>query len=95
MWDSINEWIADMERKHIIDPANDFLKENIRSFLAETGRTVWDWFVQSIPDLVGYGTITAGVWVMLGAMIGRGGMLKPLGILAGGVITAVCILEAN
>lgn len=94
-WDWFNEGVADFERKHIIEPGNEFFKENIRTFLAETGRTVWDWFLQTIPDLVGYGTIAAGALVMLGSMVGRGGLLKPLGYLAGGVVLAVCILEAN
>jgi len=68
--------------------------ESIKAMFANTGRDVWHWFVESIPDLAGYGTMAAGGFIILGSMVGRGGIAKPLAKLAAGLIVAVCILEA-
>lgn len=50
------------------------------------------WFVGNLPDIMGYGAILAGVCIVLGGMIGKGGMIKPLSIYAGLLIIALCIL---
>jgi Peptidase family M23 len=52
----------------------------------------WNWFVVNLPDIMGYGAIAAGVFVILGSMAGKGGMIKPLGIYVGALILALCIL---
>ena len=53
---------------------------------------LWDWFVMMLPDIVGYSTILAGVIVILGSMVKRGGAIKVLLGYAAFVILALCIL---
>lgn len=53
---------------------------------------LWDLFVTYLPDIMGYGAVLAGITIILGAMVGRGGMIKPLAIYAAGLILALCIL---
>lgn len=53
---------------------------------------MWNWVVLNLPDIMGYATIGAGIFIILGAMIGKGGMMKPLSIYAGLLILAICIL---
>jgi hypothetical protein len=50
------------------------------------------WFVANLPDIMGYGAILAGVCIVLGGMIGKGGAIKPLAIYAGLLILSLCIL---
>lgn len=94
MWDWLNERIADFEKKHIIDPGNEYLKSQIGAGLAELGKDVWVWFVDVLPDIAGYGTFAAGAFMMIAPAAGRG-LLKPFAILAGGLILSVCILATN
>lgn len=73
-----------------------FAKPSVESFkadLAGLGMKVWDWFVHSIPDFAGYGTMAVGGYIILASLFGRGSIMKPVGLLAGGLILAVCILE--
>lgn len=58
---------------------------------ADLGHTI----VLHLPDIVGYATIGTGIFVILGAMLGRGGMLKPLAYWVSLVIAALCILGGN
>ncbi|OIJ12637.1 hypothetical protein BKP37_12600 [Anaerobacillus alkalilacustris] len=53
---------------------------------------IWDWFVVSLPDIVGYSTILAGVVIILGSMVKRGGAIKVLLAYAAFLILALCIL---
>jgi Peptidase family M23 len=53
---------------------------------------LWDQFIFYLPDIIGYTTVGAGTFIILGSMIGRGGMLKPLAFWSGIVIAAICIL---
>jgi hypothetical protein len=50
------------------------------------------WFVGNLPDIMGYGAILAGVFIILGGMFGKGGSLKPAGVYAGLLIVSICIL---
>ncbi|MHC8516756.1 hypothetical protein [Sporosarcina sp. ITBMC105] len=97
-WDGINERIAEWERKHIIEPGDEYIADQVGprvgKFFADVGTAAWDWFVVSLPDIIGYSTLVAGACVIVGSMVGRGGILKPMGVLAGGTIAALCILEA-
>lgn len=64
----------------------------IQSEIHTVSLDMWNWFILNLPDIVGYLTITAGVGIILSAMIGRGGMMKVLGWYAGIVILVICIL---
>lgn len=95
MWDWVNEGISKWEQKHIIEPGNEFILNGIGSALAELGKDVWAWFVEELPYITGYGVIATGAFIMIAPVVTRGGMFKPLGILAGGLILSVCILATN
>jgi murein DD-endopeptidase MepM/ murein hydrolase activator NlpD len=53
------------------------------------------WFVTNLPDLMGYGAIMAGVFIILGSMVGKGGMMKPLSIYAGALIVSFLVLAGR
>lgn len=85
--DSLNDfsdWVVQSEVNVIFKPILSLLSEGLHEFGV--------WFVANLPDIMGYCTITAGVFAIIGSMTGKGGLMKPLGYLAGGLITAVCIL---
>lgn len=50
------------------------------------------WIVANLPDIMGYGTILAGVLMIIGAMMSKGGMIKIIGGWAALMILALCIL---
>lgn len=80
--------------KSTVDSVKADIYASIKSGLTELGVKAWDWFLHIIPDLAGYGTLVAGGWIMVGAMIGDGATFKPAGYLAAGLIVGVCVLEA-
>lgn len=92
MWGWLNKQIEDFEQKNIIEPGNEFIINKVGTGLKEGGIVIWDWFVSVLPDIMGYGTMATGALVILGAMVGREGMIKPLGYLSGGVILSLCVL---
>ena len=85
-----DRWVIEKEHELIYRP----LGEKIGDAFKEIGMMAWDWFVDVLPSIVGYGAVATGAFVILSSMAGRG-MMKPLGIFAGVTIVAVCILEAN
>ncbi|MBO0602764.1 hypothetical protein I2483_13935 [Sporosarcina sp. E16_3] len=89
----MDDFLGGLHRKYIVEPSMDYFVEKAENSLSSIGHSVWEWFVQSLPDLAGYGTMVTGVCVILSTMAGRG-MVRPLGFLAGGLIVAVCVLEA-
>ena len=92
MWDWVNGGIKKVEEKVIIDPGNEFISGKLMDYIKETGVSLGKWFVEVLPDIIGYGTVVAGSMVILGSMVGMGGMIKPLGYLSGGIILSLCIL---
>ncbi|MGE6488483.1 hypothetical protein [Paenisporosarcina sp. NPDC076898] len=80
----IGEWAKEQGDKFIMQPVGEFFK-NVAS-------GAWNWFVEVLPDVMGYGALLAAGAIVLGSMVGSGGMMKPLAIYAGGLIVAVCIL---
>ena len=78
------DWFAGKSAEAVLIP--------IGNFFADFATTLWDWFLYVLPDLMGYGAILAAVGIILGAMIGKGGMMKPLSIYAGVLIVVVVIL---
>ena len=92
MWDWLNKRIENFEKDVIIDPVNSALEGKAESYLVGVGHRFMEWTVEILPDLMGYGTMVAGVFVMLGAVVDKGGMMKPLGYLACGGILSICIL---
>lgn len=92
LWD----WFAQRGK---VNQYNDSVKSGENPFwnwvqieLHDLLSSMWSWFILNLPDIIGYLTITAGIGIILGAMIGRGGMMKVLGWYAGILIIAICIL---
>jgi hypothetical protein len=52
----------------------------------------WEWFVFYLPDIMGYSAVLTGICIIIGAMIGKGGMIKPFAVFAAAMILALCIL---
>lgn len=92
VWEWINGKIERIERDLIIDPGNEFIATKGVEYLERVGERLWVWTVEVLPDIMGYGTMVTGAMVILGSMVGRGGIMKPLGYLSGGVILSLCIL---
>lgn len=80
-------WIRKNEIEFILKPIGNFFKD--------LGVVSWQWFVENLPDIMGYGGLVAGGAIIIGAMVGKGGMIKPLAIYAGGLIAATLILGSN
>lgn len=55
---------------------------------------IWDWFVLSLPDIMGYITILAAIAFVLSAMVSGKGMIRTLALYAGLLILALCILAS-
>ncbi|SER87009.1 hypothetical protein [Psychrobacillus sp. OK032] len=89
-----DRWVIETEKEHIYKPLGEKIADNIGGGLKEIGIAIWDWFVPLLPDLIGYGAVAAGAFVIISSMAGRG-VVKPLGIFSGATILAVCILGAN
>ncbi|CAA66529.1 unnamed protein product [Bacillus phage SPP1] len=92
----IGEWFIERGR---VDQYNPKASDNPGWFWEWVGGCISDsfsnlghWFIMNLPDIIGYGAILSGVLIILGSMIGRGGMFKPLAYFAGAFILALCIL---
>jgi hypothetical protein len=78
------DWAADKEMEWLLKPIGLFIK---KAFLAS-----WHLLVANLPEIMGYGAMLAGICIILGAMIGRGGMIKPIAIYTGLFFIAALIL---
>lgn len=78
------EWAKEQNEKFVMEPIGNFF-QNVAS-------SAWNWLVEVLPDVMGYGALLAGGAIVLGSMIGNGGMIKPLAIYGGALIVAVCVL---
>ncbi|WP_309326646.1 hypothetical protein, partial [Bacillus anthracis] len=54
----------------------EFILKPIRDFLKECGALLWDWFVVSLPDIMGYITLAAGAFLIISAMLGKGSLMN-------------------
>ncbi|GGA31509.1 hypothetical protein [Psychrobacillus lasiicapitis] len=89
-----DQWVIDTEKEYIYKPLGEKIANNLGEGLKDIGLIVWNSFVETLPDLIGFGTIAAGAFVIISTMFGRG-MIKPLAIFGGVTILAAVILEAN
>jgi|GEM_PF-1414524 len=85
--DWFNDFTGDLVRGEI-----EFIMKPIGLFLKECGLFLWDWALYILPDLMGYGAILAGITIIIGAAVGKGGMIKPLTYYAIALILVICIL---
>lgn len=98
MWEWINGKTEQFEQR-MFEKGNEVVTkpaaESIGGWFREVGSDVWVWFVGVLPDIAGYGVFATGAFVMISPLVSRGGMLKPLSIMAAGLIFTVCILGTN
>lgn len=88
-----DRWFIEKEKEFIGKATEGFLA-NLGQGIKNIGMDIWNWFVPTIPDLIGYGAVATGVLVIFNSMASRG-VVKPMGWFAGVSVLAVCILEAN
>jgi hypothetical protein len=81
-----SDWVVSKEIELFIKPFVEFMQGLATTF--------WHWFIKVLPDLMGYGAIIAGICIILSAMIGRGGLLKPLAVYFAALVIAICILTS-
>ncbi|PEI49963.1 hypothetical protein [Bacillus toyonensis] len=62
----------------IVHTEIEFILKPIGHFLKECGALLWDWFIVSLPDLMGYTTIAAGAFIIISSMLGKGSMMKTI-----------------
>ena len=89
-----DRWVIETEKEYIYKPVAKSIANNLRDGLTNIGVGIWNWFVSILPDLIGFGAVATGAFVILSSMGGRG-VVKPLGIFSGITILAVCILGAE
>jgi murein DD-endopeptidase MepM/ murein hydrolase activator NlpD len=83
-YNNFADWFVGKEVELVLKPLGNLFKD--------IGIGLWNWFIANLPDIMGYGTILAGAIIILSAMAGRGGIIRPLAWYAGAMIIAVCIL---
>jgi hypothetical protein len=86
-WNHLGDFVIEKETNILWKPFVNMLRD-FCLFL-------WDWFIHNLPDIMGYSAVLTGICIILGAMFGKGGMLKPIAIYAGGLIVSVCILMSK
>lgn len=90
-----NGWLMDKINhfsNKVIGAENELLVGPAIKMFKDLGAAFWGWFVLHLPDIVGYGAIAAGIGMVLGSMVGKGGMMKPFALFVGLFILAACIL---
>jgi hypothetical protein len=65
----------------------------VLSFIGHQLADFGHWLVSNMPEIMGYGTVLAGACIVLGSMIGKGGMMKPLVVYAMALIVAFITLS--
>ncbi len=86
-YNNFAEGAINAEMEWVLKPIGHFIK-----FLT---LEMWEWFVANLPEIMGYTTMAAGVFVILSAMVGKGGMVKTLAWYFGFFILATCILAGQ
>lgn len=60
----------------VIGEQVDFFLEPIANGFAKAGVLLWHWLIANMPEIIGYSAIGAGIFIVLGAMTGKG-IVKP------------------
>lgn len=93
-WGWLNGKTEGYEQR-MFDRANGEFTKPFGEWAKETVIDLWDWFVGVLPEIAGYGVLATGAFVMISPLVTRGGIGKPLGILAAGLAVTVCILTTQ
>ena len=83
-YNDFSEWVVNKETEPVLKPVGEFFHG--------LGAALWQWFIENLPDMIGYGAVAAGILIIIGSMTGKGGMMKPLAYFSGALIIAICIL---
>lgn len=76
----------------IVQTEVELILKPIGYFFKECGALLWDWFIVSLPDLMGYTTIAAGAFIIISSMLGKGSLMKTVSWYAALLILALTIL---
>jgi hypothetical protein len=82
-WNELGDFVIGKEKEFVGHP--------IQEFCYNVANDCWHWFIENLPDIIGYTAIGGGIIIILSAMTGHG-ILKPLGWVFGAFVVAVCIL---
>lgn len=83
-YNEFSDWVIGKEVEFILKP--------LASLLKDITITLWDWFILNLPNIMGYTTVLMGVLIILGAMVGRDGMIKIISVYSALMILALCLL---
>lgn len=83
LFEKVGEWFRGSTKEALLSP----IKFGFEG--------AWEWFVSILPDIAGYGILTASAFMMISPLVSRGGLLKPLSYLAAGLTVTVCILATQ
>lgn len=80
---------------HFGDKVESKVDHPIISWIGHQISSFWhDFFVPNLPDVMGYATLAAGALIILSSMTSHG-ILKPIAVYTGLLITSVCILSGK
>lgn len=87
------DWLNKKSDGVIVSELNgvDNVVHPVGNFFESLATQLGHWIVNNIPEIMGYGAILAAVCIVLGSMIGKGGMIKPLAVYTGTLIIAVLL----
>lgn len=81
--------------ERVIQGEIELILKPLGRLLSELGTFLWEWFVYSLPDLIGYAALLYAVLIILGALTSKNQMMKHLSRFGGLLILATCILGSN
>lgn len=93
-WGWLNGKTEGFEQR-MFDRANEAVSQPFGEWVKGTVIDLWDWFVNTLPEIAGYGVMAAGAYIMISPLIGTGGLGKAIGVTAGGLTVTVCILATQ
>jgi murein DD-endopeptidase MepM/ murein hydrolase activator NlpD len=82
-YNDLADWFVGKEVEYIVKPVS----EGFHDLMIGT----WKWFVYNLPDFMGFATIGAGAFIIIGSMLGKGSMLKTIAVYSGMLIVATLI----
>ncbi len=85
--DKVNEFSDVVISKEI-----EFIIKPLLDGIIWTAVNAWQWFVQNLPDIMGYSAFLTAICIIICSALGRGGIIKPLALYAFSLIISVCIL---
>jgi|SRR5690625_252930 len=94
LWDWINGKTEDFEQR-MFERGNQELMKPIGSWVKGGLQDLWAWFIDVLPEIAGYGVMATGAFIMIAPLVSRGGLMKPLSFMVGGLIVTVCILATQ